>query len=655
MRFSMSEKKHYYITTPIYYVNDKPHVGHFYCTVMADVCARYHRLIGEDVLFVTGTDENSQKILPVAEREGIPLRQYVDRMATRWYTTWKELGLTFDKFIRTTSVEHRKTVEKFFQQSLNKGDIYKKKYEGLYCVGCEKFLKDSDLIDGVCPDHKIKPQIIEEENYFFRLSSYQNELLHLLESGYFALPEFRCNEMIQFVKNGLEDVSISRSSVKWGIPLPTDQDHVFYVWYDALINYLTALDYHKEQSELLNDYWKHAVHLVGKDIFRFHTIMWPAMLLSAGLPPPRNVFGHGFFTVNGQKIGKSLGNAIDPIELVKKYGSDTLRFYILSDIPFGKDSDFSMERLESQYNSFLANSYGNIVNRILNMITRYTDGYVIPTKQTSLFEPLRNDIAHLVKEVPLMFDSFRFDDLVKKVFTVISACNKLIDDMKPWEMAKGNNRENLEELLFTLYEVIRIATIILHPLMPKKTEEVLHQMGVSEGVTGILYEKAVVFGFTKEKIRIGNISPIFPRIEFKGAYPMEKTPVVVQPQSNIMTSSQTVSVQNETGTNLITIDDFKKVELVVGCIQNAERIEGADKLLKLTIDIGTEIRTVCAGIAQFYSPDELLNKNIIIVKNLAPRKLRGIMSQGMILAAKDGDKLSLLSLDRSVKPGSSVS
>ncbi len=664
----MADKKKYYITTPIYYVNDKPHVGHFYCTVMADVSARFHRMLGEDVLFVTGTDENSQKILPVAEKEGIPLKDYVDRMAARWQDTWKKLGLTFDKFIRTTSNDHRLTVEKLFNRSLAKGDIYKKKYSGLYCVGCEKFLKESDLVDGVCIYHKTKPQVVEEENYFFKLSAYEKPLLDLLESGTFALPEFRCNEMIQFVKGGLEDVSISRDSLKWGIPLPTDQKHVFYVWYDALINYLTAVEYYKDSSGVMDQFWPHAVHLVGKDIFRFHAVMWPAMLLSAGLNPPKKVFGHGFFTVNGEKISKSLGNAIDPLTLSEKYGTDSVRFYILFDIPFGKDSDFSIPRLESQYNSFLANSYGNTVNRILNMIQRYTGSKVLPFKGKTRFMELRGVVEKITADALALFDTFKYDEFLKRVFDVIGICNKLIDDNKPWEMAKKKETEALEDLLYSLYEAIRIMTVLLHPVMPVKTVEVLSQMGIEMNFNKIDFTNAIQFGSSGEGVEIGKIGPIFPKIESQGdimsdikeinaPVPDSSVAGLTSPGSGTapVVASVSAGVPNVAGINLITIDDFKKVELVVGQIKVADRIENADKLLKLTIDIGEEERTICAGIAMYYKPEELVGKKIVIVKNLEPRKLRGVMSQGMLLAAKDGETLSVLTLDRDVKPGSSVS
>lgn len=632
-------KKNYYITTPIYYVNDKPHIGHYYCNIMADTLARFHRLLGEQVMFVTGTDENSQKILPVAKEKNIPPLEYAKLMSDRWLETWEKLDISFNKFIRTTSEEHHKNVKKLFKKSYEKGDIYKKKYSGLYCVGCEKFYKKSELTeDGLCPYHKTKPEIVEEENYFFKLSKYEKELLNLFENPDFLIPQSRRSEMINFIKSGLEDVSISRSSVDWGIPLPIDKSHVFYVWYDALINYLTALNFHDDNSSLMADFWSTAIHLVGKDIVRFHSVMWPAMLLSAGVPVPKQIAGHGFFTVNGEKISKSLGNAIDPITLSKKYDIDSIRFYMLFSIPFGKDSNFSIKQLEEQYVSFLSNDLGNLLNRTLNMIQKYNNSTIIRPKETQ-FKEIQNSMISLVNKTQELYDSFKFDELIKEGFKIIKSANTLIDTKKPWALNKNGEQDVLQDLLYTLFEILRLLALILFPIMPHKMNELWNQLGL-ESIDNKLFEKMAVFGLTESNHKIKKGEPLFPKIEIGETAMTEETknPEIKENEDNI-----------------IEFGDFAKVELVVAQIKTAEKIENADKLLKLTIDIGDEIRTLAAGIAMYYKPEELLDKKIIVVKNLKPRKLRGVLSQGMLLAARDGDKLALLTVSQDVAPGSKVS
>ncbi|MDD5066184.1 MAG: class I tRNA ligase family protein, partial [bacterium] len=374
---SALKKESYYVTTPIYYINDEPHIGHFYCTTVADVLARYHRVIGDDVYFVTGTDENSQKTVQAARQRNMDVREFTDQMAEKWIKAWKALDISCDFFIRTTMPEHRESVKKLLLKCHEQGDIYKKNYEGWYCIGCEKFLTDADMTGGSCTVHKTKPEWVKEENYFFKLSRYEKKLLELFKNEDFALPESRRNEMLEFIKAGLQDISISRARKEWGIPLPIDENHVVYVWFDALINYITALGYYKDDV-LMKKYWKNAVHLVGKDIFRFHTIMWPAMLMSAGIEPPRQVFGHGFFTINGEKISKSLGNAIDPVGLAGKYSVDAIKYFMVKEIPFGKDSDFSIQRLEDRYRGDLSNDLGNLLNRSLTMVELYNKG-IVPT------------------------------------------------------------------------------------------------------------------------------------------------------------------------------------------------------------------------------------------------------------------------------------
>jgi len=630
--------KHFFITTPIYYVNDKPHIGHYYCNVMADAAARWHRLKNEKVFFITGTDENTQKVLPVAERENMDPKKFVDKMTERWIQTWKELGISHDKFIRTTSPEHHKAAKEIFKRAYAAGDIYKKKYSGLYCVGCEKFYKESELKDGLCPDHLIKPTLVEEENYFFKLSRYQDKILKLLESNDFAFPESRKNEMISFVKFGLEDISISRINQGWGIPVPDDPSQVLYVWFDALINYLTGLGFASDNDKT-SDFWAESVHLVGKDIFRFHTVLWPAMLMSAGLPPPKKVFGHGFFTVNGQKISKSLGNAIDPLELSKKYGIDTLRFYMLFDIPFGQDADFSEKRLEEIYNSFLVNDYGNLLSRVLNMIERFSDGKCIKPSSFNEFSNLIESLNNLCKEVIELYDYLKFEEILKKLFKVISIANTLIDEEKPWQLAKLEKKDRLDALLYVLFETLRITTFILHPVMPSKTREAFNQMGFDKAPDNVKFEEWIKFGLTETGHRISKKEHLFPRRE--------------PPVSD--TVEQKVSIKNETEENIISIDDFKKVELVVAEVREAQRLPNSDKLLKLKIVTGDSERTILAGIAQHYSPESLIGKKIIVVKNLKPRKIRNEVSEGMLLAASSSDTISILTVEKDIPAGSKIS
>ncbi len=619
---SLSKKENFYITTPIYYINDEPHIGHFYCTTAADILARYHRLIGDDVYFVTGTDENSQKTVEAAEKKGMDVKKFTDKMAENWKKTWEKLNISFDFFIRTTSEEHRKSVEKLLNKCYEKGDIYKKEYEGLYCVGCEKFLTKSELTeDGKCPVHKTTPQVVKEENYFFRLSRYEKDLLKLFENKEFALPEERRNEMIEFIKQGLKDISISRATVKWGIPLPIDKSQVVYVWFDALINYITALEYYKDNSILMEKFWGNAIHLVGKDIFRFHTIMWPAMLISAGLTPPKQVFGHGFFTINGEKISKSLKNVIDPVELAEKYGIDAIRYFIMREIPFGKDSDFSIKRLEERYKGDLADVLGNLLNRALNMVEKYNNG-VIPKPVRELHRH-KNEYKRLEEKAILLKDiiekrykKFEFSQLLVDIWNYVKSINKFIDTIKPWELKKKNLIDELMTVLYDILQSLKIIAIYIYPIMPITAEKIYKQLGIEKNINDEDYIEAISwFSLVYEK-KIGKREILFPQIMNKEEK-MEKKDIK----------------NNENSEKYVTIDEFKKLDIRVAKVLEAEKIEGSNKLLKLKIDIGDGERTLVAGIAKVYKPDELIGKKIIVIKNLKPAKLFGVESQGMLLAA----------------------
>lgn len=461
----MSEpKKKFYITTPIYYVNDKPHIGSTYTTVVADVMARHYRQVGNDVFFLTGTDENSQKNVDAAAKLNKDVQSYTDEMASTWRETWLNLGLTFDRFIRTTSAEHEKAVLAFFEKVNAQGDIYQGDYEGLYCVGCEAFKAESDLDEeGNCPDHKKKPEVIKEQNYFFKLTKYRDKLLqHIEEHPEFIQPEKRRNEVVSYIKDFMTDVSISRQAMEWGIRLPIDESHAMYVWFDALINYLSGVGFAQDEIKF-GKYWPADVHLVGKDIFKFHCAMWPAMLMSAGLPLPKTIFVHGFFTVNGDKMSKSLGNAIDPLELKKEYPFDVIRYFLLREFPFGDDGDFSLDRLRERYNSDLANDLGNLTQRTLNMVAQYLDGTVHETHEFK--SPIDT------KRIQEYTETFKFDRALQGIWDAISWSNKLIEDSKPWELAKTGETEKVAEVLSQLVIVLKDIAEALVPFMPETAEK----------------------------------------------------------------------------------------------------------------------------------------------------------------------------------------
>lgn len=632
----LKHKEPYYITTPIYYINDEPHIGHFYCTTTADVLARYHRLIGDEVYFVTGTDENSQKTIQAAELNNSDIQKFTDMMAQRWEKAWQDLKIDYDFFIRTTMPEHKKSVEKILQHCYDQGDIYKKEYEGLYCVGCEKFLTDSDMDDGKCAVHKTKPDMVKEENYFFKLSKYEDYLLELFSNDDFALPVPRRNEMIEFIKQGLQDISISREAKGWGIPLPIDNTQVVYVWFDALINYITALGYYKDDDKM-NTFWPYAIHLVGKDIFRFHTIMWPAMLKSAGLNPPKQVFGHGFFTINGEKISKSLGNVVNPVQLAKKYGIDAIKYFILKEIPFGKDSDFSVKRLEERYTGDLSHDLGNLLNRSLNMVEKYCDCMIPPSHDNIHNEKVHKSIQDegegLLNIIDKHYTQFEFSQLLDKVWHYISTLNKYIDETKPWVLNKEGKTDVIDTVLFNLLQGLSLIAYYIYPVMPDTGISILKQIGIEIDAKELNYIEGTKWNSIKSGIKVQKGDILFPPLEELGDNEME-----------------------EKKENLIDIEDFLKLDLRIAEILSAERVEGTDKLVKLSIKIGDEERVLLAGIAQFYSEDELKGKKVVVIKNLKPRKMRGIESQGMLLAASnDNGDLTVLTVDKEIESGAKVS
>lgn len=635
------DKKTFYLTTPIYYVNDVPHIGHAYTTTACDVLARFKRLAGYDVYFLTGTDEHGQKIERSAQAKGIDPQQYVDQIAESFWKTWEKYQISNDDLIRTTQVRHKTVVQKIFQKLLDKGDIYKGKYSGWYCTPCESFWLENQLKEGkLCPDCGRPTEWVEEESYFFRISQYQDRLLQFYEENpNFIQPVSRRNEMINFVKQGLEDLSVSRTTFNWGIPVLSDPKHVVYVWIDALTNYISALGYASNDEVKYDKYWPADLHMVGKEIMRFHTIIWPAILMALDLPLPKKVFGHGWWTVEGEKMSKSKGNVINPIKLVDEYGLDQVRYFILREVPFGLDGDFSYKALKERINFDLANDLGNLLNRTLAMVDKYFAGFV-PASNCS--EPLDQELKDLAgqvsSDIEKAMEELQYSSALSSIWKFISRANKYIDETAPWALAKDEvKKERLATVMYNLLESLRIISIMTSPFLILGAEKMWQQLGFSDQVKERSWQETKEWNITPVGQAIQKGSPIYPRLE------LEKEEITAPKKG-----------KKEEVQELITIDDFAKLDLRVGKVLAAEKVEKADKLLKLQIDLGTEKRQVVSGIAQHYMPDSLIGKNIILVANLKPVKLRGIESAGMILAATDANGLVLGILDGEVAPGSKV-
>lgn len=625
-----TENKKFYITTPIYYPSDNLHIGHAYCSVMADTMARYKRIQGYDVMFLTGTDEHGQKIEEKAKAAGITPKQYVDHVVSGIKDLWKLMDISYDKFIRTTDDYHEKAVQKIFKQLYDQGDIYKGSYEGWYCTPCESFWTETQLVDGKCPDCGREVRRTSEEAYFFRLSKYQDQLIKLFEEHpEFLEPASRRNEMLNnFIKPGLEDLCVSRTSFTWGVPVTFDPKHIVYVWVDALSNYITALGYGSEDDSLYQKYWPADIHLVGKEIVRFHTIIWPAMLMALNLPLPKKVLGHGWLILEGGKMSKSKGNVVDPVVLCERYGVDAIRYFLLRDIPFGSDGTFSNEALITRINSDLANDLGNLVSRTMAMVNKYFGG-TIPTERTAgEFDDDLIALATATKaKVEAYADEMQFSQALTELWALISRTNKYIDETAPWVLAKDEaNRARLAAVMYNLCEAIRIISILVSPFLPHTAPKIQAQLGAPAAV--LSWEQAGEWGLLPAGFTVQKGEIIFPRID------IAKELAELEAQQKAAREAKEQAQQKAEGIAQISIDDFAKVELRVAEVKDCEPVKRAKKLLKLTLDDGSGTpRTVASGIAQWYKPEDLIGHKVVLVANLKPAVLCGVESQGMILAA----------------------
>ena len=645
--------KAFYVTTPIYYVNAQPHIGSAYTTIAADVTTRFVRLQGRPAYFLTGTDENGTKIVEAAQEQGKTPIQFVNEIVGQFKEAWSQLHIEYDDFIRTTEERHIRCVQEFWRRLKQNGDIYKGIYEGWYCVRCETYWLESEVPDGLCPNPECRRPVrrAEEETYFFRLSAYQDRLLrHIEEHPNFLQPEFRRNEVVSFIKQGLRDACISRSATDWGIPVPDDPSQTIYVWFDALINYVSATGW-PDEGELFHRLWPADIHFMAKDIFvRFHSTLWPCMLMSAGLELPKRIVGHGFWTADGQKMSKSTGNAYAPMEVAQALSSasgcqidvalDALRYYLLREVPFGLDGDFSSAGLVTRFNSDLANDLGNLLNRALALAQRYFGG-AVPEPGAEC--PLATVAEETSRVAAAALEDLAYSSALQAIWSMLAAANRYFNDQAPWRLHKEGRVEEAGAAIYAALETTRIAAVQLWPFMPHVSLEMARQLGLQEPPNSRPWSESVRWGGLRSGTKLAPGNPIFPRIEGKKAL------------LGLGRKEAGEKDENEVQMSTVTIDEFQKLEFRTARVQAAEPVPGAKKLLKLTISLGgEETRTVVAGIAEQYSPEELVGKTVVLVANLAPATIRGVVSQGMVLAADLDGAPILVTTEREVPPGAKV-
>lgn len=636
--------KNFYVTTPIYYVNGEPHVGSAYTTIAADAIARYKKTKGYDVYFLTGTDEHGQKVEETAKQKGYTPIQWTDIMAPKFKNMWENLNINYSDFIRTTEERHIKAVKKILKKVHEKGDIYKGEYSGKYCISCETFVPENQVVNGNhCPDCGKELRIVKEESYFFKMSKYQDALLkHIEEHPDFILPRSRRNEVISFIKQGLQDLSISRNTFEWGIPIEFAPGHITYVWFDALTNYLTAVGYEND-PEKFNKFWNNAevMHLLGKDIVRFHAIIWPCMLLSAEEKLPDKIVAHGWWTSEGEKMSKSKGNVVDPLKEVAKYGIDAFRYCLLREVQFGNDGDYSTKAVVTRINSDLANDLGNLLNRTLGMYKKYFGGVVVYGNEKDTFDTEIETLwSETVADVEAHMNVVQFSKALESIWKFISRLNKYIDETAPWTLAKDETKKDrLATVMNHLIDGLCKAAVMVYPYMPESAQKIWNQLGIDKNICEAKIDEILDWNLFEVGHKLGEATPIFPRLDLEELEKLEKDPTKVD---------ENLEVENP-----IVIEDFDKVDIQVVEILEADKVKGADKLLKFKVSLGDHARQILSGIAKFYpEPEKLVGKKVLAVTNLKPRKMKGEISQGMLLSAEHNGSLQLLEVDKMIPAGS---